>query len=138
MYSKILVAVDVNKPEASVDVAAKAKKMAEHTGAELHVITVLPDDGMPMVSVALGPEHRDIMIDATKKALGEFTNTHFPGTKMHMATGSIYDRILRTATSIDADLIVIGAHRPELKDYLVGPNAAKVARHAVQSVLIVR
>ena len=91
-----------------------------------------------MVSVALGPEHRDIMIDATKKALGEFTSTHFPGTKMHMATGSIYDSILRTATSIDADLIVIGAHRPELKDYLVGPNAAKVARHAVQSVLIVR
>ena len=55
MYSKILVAVDVNKPDASVDVAAKAKKMAEHTGAELHVITVLPDDGMPWSALPLAP-----------------------------------------------------------------------------------
>ncbi len=32
----------------------------------------------------------------------------------------------------------IGSHRPELKDYLLGPNAARVVRHANCSVLVVR
>ncbi|MEO0863555.1 MAG: universal stress protein, partial [Pseudomonadota bacterium] len=36
------------------------------------------------------------------------------------------------------DAIFVGAHRPELKDYLIGPNAARVARHAQQSVFVVR
>ena len=37
-----------------------------------------------------------------------------------------------------ATLIVIGAHRPDLKDYLLGPHAARVVRHAECSVLVVR
>ncbi|MBT6187404.1 MAG: universal stress protein, partial [Rhodospirillales bacterium] len=30
------------------------------------------------------------------------------------------------------------SHRPALKDYLLGPNAAQVVRHADVSVLVVR
>ncbi|MEP3300223.1 MAG: universal stress protein, partial [Pseudoruegeria sp.] len=37
-----------------------------------------------------------------------------------------------------ADLIVIGAHRPDFKDYLLGPNAARVVRHSECSVYVVR
>jgi nucleotide-binding universal stress UspA family protein len=33
---------------------------------------------------------------------------------------------------------VLEAYRPDLKDYLLGSNAEKVARHAKQSVLVVR
>ena len=36
------------------------------------------------------------------------------------------------------ELIVIGSHRPEMQDYLLGPTAAKVVRHAKCSVLVVR
>jgi len=39
---------------------------------------------------------------------------------------------------IDADLIVLGANRPDLKDYLLGPNASRVVRHSARSVLVVR
>jgi nucleotide-binding universal stress UspA family protein len=35
-------------------------------------------------------------------------------------------------------MIVMASHRPELKDYLLGPNAARVVRHAECSVLVVR
>jgi UDP-N-acetylmuramate: L-alanyl-gamma-D-glutamyl-meso-diaminopimelate ligase len=38
----------------------------------------------------------------------------------------------------DADLIVIGSHRPAMSTYLLGSNAKTVARHATCSVLIVR
>jgi hypothetical protein len=30
------------------------------------------------------------------------------------------------------------AHSPDLKDYLLGPNAARVVRHANQSVMVIR
>jgi nucleotide-binding universal stress UspA family protein len=52
--------------------------------------------------------------------------------------GTIYQLIIKTADRLEIDLIVMTAHRPSLKDYLVGPNAARVSRHADCSVLILR
>jgi nucleotide-binding universal stress UspA family protein len=48
----------------------------------------------------------------------------------HVLHGKIYDEILRAADKLGVDVIVMGSHRPELKDYLLGPNAARVMRHA--------
>ncbi|HEU4541604.1 MAG TPA: universal stress protein, partial [Jiangellaceae bacterium] len=59
-------------------------------------------------------------------------------TRRIVAEGRIYREILDAADTTKADLIVMGSHRPELKDYLLGPNAAKVMRHADCSVLVVR
>ena len=52
--------------------------------------------------------------------------------------GSVYKEILEVADSIGADLIVLTSHRPARSDYLLGPNAARVVRHAKQSVFVVR
>jgi nucleotide-binding universal stress UspA family protein len=52
--------------------------------------------------------------------------------------GNVYEAVLTMAEQREIDLIVIGAHRPELRDYLLGPNAARVVRHAKCSVLVVR
>src|SRR5690554_7137055 len=46
----------------------------------------------------------------------------------HVLHGTIYDEILRAADKLGVEVIVIGSHRPELKDYLLGPNAARVVR----------
>ena len=43
-----------------------------------------------------------------------------------------------TVEAAGAELIVMASHRPELRDYLIGPNAARVMRHADASVLVVR
>jgi nucleotide-binding universal stress UspA family protein len=59
-------------------------------------------------------------------------------TQRIIAEGKIYREILKAAQTVPADLIVMGSHHPELKDYLLGPNAAKVMRHADCSVLVVR
>jgi universal stress protein F len=59
-------------------------------------------------------------------------------TRRIIAEGKIYQEILKAAQTIKADLIVMGSHHPELKDYLLGPNAAKVVRHADCSVMVVR
>ncbi len=60
------------------------------------------------------------------------------GYDLTVVKGHIYDNILKTADRIGADVIVLGAHRPDLEDYLLGPNSARVVRHAKQSVFVVR
>ena len=52
--------------------------------------------------------------------------------------GSIGHEILATARERKTDLIVMASHRPEVLDYLIGPNAAYVAQHAACSVLVLR
>ena len=51
---------------------------------------------------------------------------------------SIYAEILGIAEEAEADLIVVGSHRPAMKDYLLGTNAARVVHHARCSVLVAR
>lgn len=56
----------------------------------------------------------------------------------HVATGTIYKEILHFGDSIGCDLIVVGSHRAGHEEYLLGPNAARVVRHAKCSVFVVR
>ena len=51
---------------------------------------------------------------------------------------SIYAEILEVAEEAKADLVVVGSHRPAVKDYLLGTNAARIVRHARCSVLAAR
>ena len=48
------------------------------------------------------------------------------------------DEIVKAAQQTNCDLIVMASHRPELSDFLLGPNAARVVRHAACSVMIIR
>jgi nucleotide-binding universal stress UspA family protein len=58
--------------------------------------------------------------------------------RQDVRVGSIGPEILAAAREHRADLIVMASHRPEMSDYLIGPNAAHVARHATCSVLVLR
>ncbi|MBE9476665.1 MAG: universal stress protein, partial [Proteobacteria bacterium] len=55
-----------------------------------------------------------------------------------VVTGNAYEEILKVAAADGASLIVIGAHKPDFKDFLLGPNAARVVRHSTCSVFVVR
>lgn len=52
--------------------------------------------------------------------------------------GTIYEEILEVADELEVDQIVIGAHRPGAKDFLIGPNTARIVRHAKCSVTVIR
>jgi nucleotide-binding universal stress UspA family protein len=55
-----------------------------------------------------------------------------------VAHGTIYNEIVKAAEQTRCGLIIMASHRPELSDFLLGPNAARVVRHANCSVMIVR
>ena len=52
--------------------------------------------------------------------------------------GTVFKEILDTAEEIKANLIILAAYRPALKDYLLGSNASQVVRHAHCLVMVIR
>lgn len=139
MYKKILLAVDLNDDGGAAKLAQYGAGLAKLCEAELHVVSVVPDMGFALVGSAFGINHAGTMMEETRTGLHKWQeNTLKTEVHIHVEQGTVYDRILKTADAIGADVIVVGAHRPELRDYLVGPNAARVVRHAKQAVLVVR
>jgi len=141
MFRKVLTAIDINDPKGAERAIAAARLLTVAEGAELHVVNVVPGAGMAMVGSYLGPEHAQKMLEEARGALQAWLDEKTPDGPQavpHVVQGTIYDMIIKTANQIGADVIVVGSHRPELKDYLVGPNAARVVRHAKQSVFVVR
>jgi len=141
MYQNILAAVDLSDPEFASKVIDRAEKMALDSGADLHVVTVAPTFNMSIVGSFFPENFEEAALDAVQKHLKAFLDKRDDqGVAIHghVLHGTIYDEIMKAANKLDCQLIVMAAHRPELKDYLLGPNAARVVRHAKQSVFVVR
>ncbi len=141
MYKKILLSNDLHDDASWRKALPTALEMCRASSAELHLITVIPDLPMGLVGIYLAEDTGDRLAQETGKGLAEFVAEHVPGdvgATPHVDVGTIYMAILETAGRIGADLIVIGSHRPEMGDFLLGPNAARVVRHSKVSVLVVR
>ena len=139
MFKKILLPIDLQEISSWEHSLPVALGMAKDGKAELHLLTVVPP--LPGQIYGYFPEDFEPkMVDEGKAAIESFAKEHAPGahTKAHIAQGQPYAAILDLAEKIGADLIVMASHRPELKDYLLGPNAARVVRHAECSVMVVR
>lgn len=140
MFKDILATLDLGDEDSAVRVLTAALEVMVKDDT-LHVLCVVPDYGRSIVGTYFSDDHEKQMIDHTTEELHAFTRKHVPdGVRVQhvVAHGKIYHEIIDTADKLDVDLIVVGSHRPALQDYLLGPNAARVVRHARQSVLVVR
>ena len=141
MFKTLLLAVDVNDLKGSERPAEAAQAMAMGNDAELHVMNVVPDYGMSIVGSFFSQDHNKIILKEAKAALEDWAQKTLKGVsklRLHVDQGTIYDLVLKEAKSVQADAIFVGAHKSQLKDYLIGPNAARIARHAKQSVFVIR
>lgn len=141
MYEQILVAVDLNDETGWRQPLVAAAEHARKFGAGLTVFTVVREVEA-LVRAQVAPIGYELFVAHLEKKLAarvrevNACDTHPKLTVTHAE--SIYDEILGTAKEAGADLIVIGSHRPAMKDYLLGTNAGRVVRHANCSVLVVR
>ncbi len=141
MYKHILLPVDLEAAASSAQAIEAAVAQAQTSGATLHVMTVVPDYGMSVVVSFFPDDFAQKALTETAKQLAAYVAANVPAgvtVQQIVAHGRIYDEIIKAADSTGADLIVISAHRPDVSDYLLGSNAARVARHAKKSVLIIR
>lgn len=141
MYRKILLPIDLSEEKSWAKALPTAIASAKAFGAELWIMTVVPDFGMSIVAQHFPPDFEETAMKEATERLADFVDRNVPSdTPVHrlVGHGSIYGEILASAKTVGADLIIMGSHRPALQDYLLGPNAARVVRHASQSVMVVR
>jgi len=140
MPRSILLPVDLSEKDTARKALSEALSLLGPDGV-LHVVSVLPDFGLPQVSGFFRQGFEKEALTAFGKALSNWVEEMVPSeveVRPHVLHGTIYDEILRAADKLQIDVIVMASHRPALRDYLLGPNAARVVRHARCSVYVVR
>ena len=141
MYRNILVPVDLNEESSWKKALPAAVEYGKAFGARLHVMTVVPDLRKGVVAQYFAPDFEKKALAEADKQLQALIKKQLPAdlsAQHHVSLGTIYERIIGTAEQLGADLIIMASHRPEARDYLLGPNAARVVRHFDHSVLVVR
>ena len=149
MTKKILVPIDLEHKSSWIGALPEAVAQAEAFRGKIWVMTVVPhlagdlDWRYTIQDDEQGGLKFDVndLVGQAEKRLHELVSEYAPKDLVGGITakhGTIYERIIETADRLEIDLIVMTAHRPSLKDYLVGPNTARVSRHADCSVLILR
>lgn len=139
MYKEILLSVDLEDDNSWRKALPTAVEYAKAFGSRIHVVTVVPEFGM--VRQFFPDDYETKLKESCKAKLHEFTADNIPRdipVQHIVAHGTIYEEINQMAEKVNADLIIMASHRPELGDYLLGPNAARVVRHSKRSVLVVR
>lgn len=141
MFKKILLPIDLDSPSSWKKPARIAQAMLDQAGGEIHVLAVLPEMKFSILGSYFDKDFEGAAMKDMTGGLRHWMRSHIPaGVKAvpHVAHGSIYDEIISTANRLGCDAIVLMAHRPDGKEYLLGPNAARVVRHAKQTVVVAR
>lgn len=140
MFDKILCPVDLDDMKTTERILEETEKFAENHGAHLYVLTVVPPFGMSVVGSFFPEDHEEKAREGAGKFLKDMLekrNSKVETTAI-VACGTVYNEIMRAADKQGCDLIMLGDHREDNHDYLLGPNAARVVRHAKQSVFVMR
>ena len=142
MYKRILAAIDLDDEGGWRSPLIAAAEQTRKFGAEkLVVLTVVREiEAMIYASVSsLSYEMLTAELENKLASCVREVNAYDLHPQLIVTHGpSIYDQILAFAEDMGADLIVVGSHRPAMKDYLLGTNAGRVVRHAKCSVLVAR
>ncbi len=134
MYKKILVpmALDHGISPQTLEIATSILA----TGGEIIALHVyeIPKGS---VSTYLDEEMVKAGYNAARAQLTEKT-AHLDGVKPVLLKGHTARTIVDYAQENDVDCIVIGSHKPDIRDYLLGSTASRVVRHAPCAVHVQR
>lgn len=139
MFASILVPVDLDEPSSWSKAVPAALAFAQCFDARLTIATVVDDRIAARSAQWSSIAYRELLSTSRARLIslaGDLCGA-FP-VEISVGTGSIAGGILDLADQVEADLIVLASHRPEMKDWLIGANASRVVRHADSSVLVVR
>ena len=138
MYSRILVAVDLDQPGSWARALPSAAALARCFSAGLTLCSVVRDVEAAVEAQWSAIGYRE-MLDMTKVRLEELAaGAGDMAVDVEVGTGTICGGILDVARRVGADLIVLASHVPGVADHVWAGNAARVARRAECSVLVVR
>lgn len=148
--TRYLVALDLADPASFEKILKTAVEMATGIdGASIYLMTVVPgitagiDYRYAIRGEMKGSEDYPLKewkdeAEARLKAIAEQSIPKGMLAGIVVENGTVYKEIVEAAKDLNIDQIVMGAHRPSLADFLLGPNSARVARHAGCTVTVTR
>lgn len=135
MYRNILVPITPDHSRDELGAIATARQMLSPDG---HITALSVVENIPSYAVTYLPEDltdraRTKVEEELEKALREDRDI-----VREVRLGRPSQMILDYARQNDVDCIVIPSHRPGIQDFLIGSTAARVVRHALCSVHVLR
>ncbi|MGB1108968.1 MAG: universal stress protein [Gammaproteobacteria bacterium] len=141
MIKKILVPIDLSRPDVCEEAVSEAIKLADFHGASLHFVSVMPGFGMPVVGSFFTQEQTDQASREFARAFLKFLKDCDLDKHPHsIAVGKAWEGIVNTAKKVDADLIVMNHHarsRPG-GTALIGSCTQQVAERSPCSVYLIK
>ena len=111
-----------------------AVELAVALDAEIHLVVAFDDDPRGDVVISDERQRAEQRLDAAAAALGRPART----VHRHAIPGRPADAILRVASEIDADMIVIGNRGAQGRGRILGSVASAIVGHAPCNVLVVK
>ena len=137
MYKRIMVPVDLTHAGDLAKALRTAADLAKHYGCPITYVAVTAATPTPVA-------HNPAEFAAKLAAFGEAQareHGHVAETKAvvsHDPAIDLDDTLMRTIKEIDADLVVMQSHMPNITDYIWPSNGGTIATHSDVSVLVVR
>ena len=142
MFNTVLMTVDLGDPKSWEKALPQAIEIVRSSGGKLHIMSVVPDMGSPLVEGFFPDNYEEHAVNAASKALDRLVEQHVPDdikVKQHLAFGKIHRKVLAAIEQTKCDLVLMASHAPDnLREYLVGSNADRIVRRSPVSVLVVR
>jgi nucleotide-binding universal stress UspA family protein len=141
MFRNIIVPIDLSDKQSIQVVLPAALNFVNAFNAKIHLVHIMPDFGIKMVEEYLPRHWMSDQKTKYNKLFESIIAKYIPENikvEHHIGRGAIYDEIINFSDKLDADLIMLSAVRPKLKEYMLGPNASKIVRHSSVSVMVVR
>lgn len=140
MFKRILVPVDLGEPELARQAIDTAIALARASSGSLRLVNVLPMTPV-MLAEYVPPDFDVQQRKAAEEGLKNLTGQcglEADRVSGVVRQGGIYHEVIEEAKAMQADLIVMTSHRPDMRSYFLGSNAGHVVRYASCSVLVLR
>lgn len=141
MIKQILVPLDMQETRLAERAIAIAQDIAERYAAEITVITVIPDFGMPLVASYFPDDALERAQREVRAELQRFVEGHFrdpAGIRAEVRQGKPHKAVVRYARENATDLIVMPARATDISKVFLGSSTIHVVERAPCSVLVVR
>lgn len=136
MYRKIIVPVEMGQLEKGEKILRKAMALLDE-GGEIVLLNIT--ENIPgYLTIDLPADFTNRGVSDADDRLRVLNDTVGANAEILVKVGAPAREIIAVADELLADLVIIGSHRPNLSNYLLGSTADRVVRHANCSVLVDR
>jgi len=133
----LLALVDIAHPDNAVTLCREAV-LQQRPGDTLHVAYVMPYGHYSYVEPFVSEDSIRAAAERAHRELGEIAKEAGLEASEHVLRGGVGEQALLLAEKIGADLVLLNAHRPDVRHHTLGSYATQIIRHASCSVFLKR